>query len=536
MSLWIKAGKTRVGDGADPTRRRRPLLRRLAGSTAVLVRVPVLTLGVILPFTGSTVVSASSGVAYHFSAAPIASAGSIGPGRSLTFVLRVTNNGAPYPGGHVYLGYFQGGHVSGDSTAVPSSQCSASQLPSPGSFVLCSADSKGNVALTYTAPAQLPAQGRADWVGTANPSTTHGAVTHYVYTAVYRFSPSPIAPSGRLGAGATVPITLTAKDGLNNPVPNDTVYLSFSRASGGGSAKVGSTQLTATPVLFTTGSNGALPLTYTAPSSLPSNGQDAVVVQDLRNSPNETNSDSYAFSTSAPVVSVGDVTVVEGDQDPGIPADFTVTISPLQAHAVTVQYVTLCGIGDKGCGEDFVQVFKPVTVTIPANTSSTTILVRQFAYVGGNTGETYNEGWYVKLSNPNVGVLGRSVGNGMLLPDVEGSTTALALLYTGSAGVVPCTDAGGVPLFLTVTLGAQERTAVTFHYQTADGTAIAGTDYTAVSGTATIPAGKTSVVIRVTLLAKLPPANDKTFTLTISNPTGGPTISRATGIGTVMAG
>ncbi len=37
------------------------------------------------------------------------------------------------------------------------------------------------------------------------------------------------------------------------------------------------------------------------------------------------------------------------------------------------------GIGDKGCGEAFKQVFQPVTVTIPAGAASTTFTVRQFA-------------------------------------------------------------------------------------------------------------------------------------------------------------
>lgn len=105
------------------------------------------------------------------------------------------------------------------------------------------------------------------------------------------------------------------------------------------------------------------------------------------------------------------------------------------------------------------------------------MLVRQFAYIGGNSGETYNEGWYVELTNPSAGVLARSIGNGMLLPDVEGTTSAFAALYTGSAGAVPSNDPGGIPLYFTVTLGAVENTIVSFHYATADGSALAGTDY-----------------------------------------------------------
>jgi hypothetical protein len=181
-------------------------------------------------------------------------------------------------------------------------------------------------------------------------------------------------------------------------------------------------------------------------------------------------------------------------------------------------------------------VFAPTTVTIAANTSSTIINVEQFSYIGGHAGETFNEGWFVELLNPSVGVVGRSVGNGMLLPDVENTSTALALLYTGSASVVPVTNAGGVPMYFAVTLGAVQATTVTFQYATSNGTATAGIDYTSVSGTATISPGKTSAVLTVIALPGNPPVSNKTFTLTISNATGGPPISGATGTGTILAG
>lgn len=502
--------------------------------TALLAPL-TLVLGLVLPLAGSTPASAASGLSYHWPAPPIASAGSLAPGQSTTFILRVQNNGVPDPGGPAYLAYWQAAHVAGDSTTLPASQCGGvSLLPSDGSSVLCMADSKAQIALTYTAPAQPPAQGRADWTAKSSP-TGQGPLDHYIYSTIYRFTSSPIAPSGSLAPGAGVPVTLTARDGLNNPVPKSTMYLSFSAAAGGGTAKVGSTPLTATPALFTAGTNGALQITYTAPSPLPSSGHDAIVVRDLHVA-TETNSDSYAFSASTPVVSVGDVTVVEGDQNPGTPAEFTVTVSPVQPNPITVQYRTLCGIGDKTCGEDFAQVTQPATVTIPANAASATVLVTQFAYVGAHAGETYNEGWFVELINPSVGVLGRSVGTGMLLPDVEGSTTPLPLLYTGSAGVVPVTGAAGVWLYFTVTLGAAEPTTVTFNYATADGTALGGVNYTPTSGTATIVAGKTSYVVTVLVLPNTPPTSNKTFTLTISNAKGGPTISGATGTGTILAG
>ena len=484
---------------------------------------------------GSLPAAAASNISYHFPSPPIAPAGSIGPGQSLTFTLRVQQNGLPFPGGQVYLEWYQGEHVTGDSTTLPASQCGGvSTLPNNGS-VRCSADSLGNVALTYNVPAHPPVQGQAGWTAQSSSSGGSRAVDHYVYSTEYRFNPSPIAVPGTLSAGATVPVTLTTDDALDQPVAGSFVYLSFKGAPGGGSAAVGTTALTSTPTLFTADGTGSVNLTYTAPLSLPSSGQDSIVVQDQTSSPKETNSVAYAFSPSTPVISVGDVTVVEGDQQPGIPGDFTVTISPVQSNPVTVQFISLCGIGDKECSEDFRQITSPVTVTIPAGKTNATALVRQYAYVGANEGETYNEGWFVLLSNPSVGVIGRAIGEGTLLPDVESGGTIFPYLYMGSAGVVPTSEAAGVPLMFTVTLGGLQNSDVTFDYATSDGTAFAGINYKAASGTATIAAGKSSAVIKVFLMPQSPPSSALTFTLTISNASGGITISGATGTGTVMA-
>ncbi len=506
---------------------------------------------IAVPILGSVNVGAQAVTAIHFSAVPIAAAGSIGPGGSATITVRVMSGGAPDPGGVVYLfmysitaGSGYGGSIAGDSTTVPASQCGgvgvlgASPIP-------CTADGSGLVVMTYHTPSVLPAQGRADWQAQnsqSSPSIT--AVSHYVYSTEYRFSPSPIASSGSLSAGASVPITLNLQNGSDLPVANDTLYLSF---NGSGSAAVGITPLTSTPALFTADGSGNVQITYTAPLSLPTTGTDAIVVQDLA-SPIVTSSDSYAFSATMPVISVGDVAVIEGDQHPAITADMTVTLSAAQTKPVMVSYFTLCGVGDKGCGphnEDFVQITPQTlkTVKIPAGSTSTVINVPQFSYIGGigncrgtcGSGENYVEGWYVEIVNPVGAIIGRAVGEGLLLPDVEGVSKPLADLYTGNAGVVPVANGTNTPLYFSITLGAVQSSPVTFAYQTADGTAVAGLDYVMASGTGTVPAGASSVVIPVYLLPASPPGSSLYFTFTISNPSSGIAIGLATGNGTLLS-
>jgi len=110
-------------------------------------------------------------------------------------------------------------------------------------------------------------------------------------------------------------VTLTAEDGLDVGIAN-TVYLSFKASAGGGSASVGTTKLTSTPALFSTNASGSLTITYTAPASLPSSGQDVITASDAaKTGSTEKNTDSYSFASATPVISIGNVNVVEGDQN-----------------------------------------------------------------------------------------------------------------------------------------------------------------------------------------------------------------------------
>lgn len=512
-----------------------------------LFSIAFVAAAMVLPgLSTAPAMASSSGVHFAFPAPPIAPAGSIPAAGSLAFTLRVTNNGVADPGVTAYLCQCQDSagvadSVPGDSTTVPAAQCGGvGVLPSNGSLVACTTNSLGQVVLTYHVPATTVAQGRADWIAVSDTSShpAHKAIQHYVYCTVYRFTSSPIARSGSLAAGTSVPVTLTAQDGLDAGI-GSTAYLSFKATTGGGSASVGGTRLTTSPALFSTNSSGSLTITYTAPAARPSSGVDVITAKDGRSASTEANTDSYSFASSTPIISIGNVSQVEGDQKDshhhGIASQFTVTISPAQTSPVTVDYTTLCGVGDKGCGEDFIQVNTPTPVTIPANANSATVSLIQFSYVGGNAGETYNEGWYMKLATPTTGILGRSVGEGILLPDVEGPTTPLPDLYVGDVGLMPITNTGTAPMYFVVTLGALRTSTVTFNYATSNGTAIAGTDYLAASGVGTIPVGATSAIITVNLLPNAPPSSNKAFTLTISNASGGLTIARATGTGTVLA-
>ena len=91
-------------------------------------------------------------------------------------------------------------------------------------------------------------------------------------------------------------------------------------------------------------------------------------------------------------------------------------------------------------------------------------------------------------------------------------------------------DIGNTPLVFTVSLSANATSNVTFSYATADGTAVAGTDYVATSGNGTITSGASTTTITVDVIGNTTPQSNRTFTLNvtaIANAT--PTTLSATG-------
>ena len=90
----------------------------------------------------------------------------------------------------------------------------------------------------------------------------------------------------------------------------------------------------------------------------------------------------------------------------------------------------------------------------------------------------------------------------------------------------------GDAVAFTVSLSAASDAAVTVDYATSDGTAAAGADYTAASGTLTFAAGETAKTVEVATADDTATEGDETFALTLSNPSGA-TLATASATGTI---
>jgi PKD repeat protein len=85
-----------------------------------------------------------------------------------------------------------------------------------------------------------------------------------------------------------------------------------------------------------------------------------------------------------------------------------------------------------------------------------------------------------------------------------------------------------------VTLTAPGATPQEVNFATSDGTAIAGSDYVAASGTITFAAGETSKTVSITIIGDTTQEADEAFIITLSNPVGGLEIADAVATGTIL--
>jgi len=215
---------------------------------------------------------------------------------------------------------------------------------------------------------------------------------------------------------------------------------------------------------------------------------------------------------------VGDVTVTESAANPVV-ASFPVTLDFAAPVTITVAYAS----GDQTAvaGLDYTAVSG--TLTFAPGQTSQSVAVPIFDDVLDEAAETF----VLTLSDPVNAFLAKATGVGTINDNDTAPKLAIqdANLVEG--------DRNSQPLVFTVTLDAPSGQTVLVSYATANGTAVAGVDYTAVSGVLTFTPGQTSLTISVPVLGDLLPEQNETFYVLLSSPQNA-TLSRSQGIGTIV--
>lgn len=210
-----------------------------------------------------------------------------------------------------------------------------------------------------------------------------------------------------------------------------------------------------------------------------------------------------------PVASISGVSVVEGAAGT-VNLVYTVTLSAVSGLATTIAYAT--SDGSATAGSDYAA--KTGTLTIGAGQTTGTITVA----VNGDAFYEADETVTMTLSSPS----GASFAGGGATLSATGTIVnddAPPVLSISDAVLVEG-NSGTSNLVFTVTLSAASGLPVTVAYGTADGSALAGSDYAAATGTLTIAAGQTTGTIVVPVTGDTTYENDETLSLVLSAPTG----------------
>lgn len=219
-----------------------------------------------------------------------------------------------------------------------------------------------------------------------------------------------------------------------------------------------------------------------------------------------------------PTLSIDDVSAAEGNA--GSTA-FTFTASLSQpAPAGGVSFTAATANNSATAGTDYTAASS--ALTIPAGSSTATFTVQ----VTGDIVFEPNETFFVNVS----GVTGATVADGQGLGVIvnDDATPTLAIdsvsLNEGNAGQTAFT--------FTVTMTPSSQVA-TVNYASANGTATAGSDYTANSGTLTFAPGDTSKTVTVQVAGDNLVEPNETFTVTLSGALGAILVT-PTGTGTIV--
>jgi hypothetical protein len=219
-------------------------------------------------------------------------------------------------------------------------------------------------------------------------------------------------------------------------------------------------------------------------------------------------------SSAPPSFSVSGASIAEGGT-----LVFTVARSGSASSAVSVAFATADGTAVSG--SDYTA--SSGTLSFASGETSKTVSVATIDDASPESPETV----LLNLSNPSAGT---TIATGQATGTITDNDSAPT---PPSFAVSDVTVTEGGTLVFTITKTGTTSSSYTVNYSTANGTALAASDFTAVSGTLTFAATDSSKTVSVSTIDDASSEGTETMELDLSGPSGGATISDGTGIGTI---
>lgn len=318
------------------------------------------------------------------------------------------------------------------------------------------------------------------------------------------------------GAGGTSAANFTV---LLSPASANTVTVNYATADN--TATAGSDYVaTSGTVTFTPGQQSqTVSVTINGDTTVEPN---EIFFVNLSNPSNATIGDNQGLGTitnddSQPSISIDNVTVTEGNAGTTT-ATFTVSLSNASSQTTTVNYAT--ADNSATAGSDYTAASGTVTFTPGQITQSINVAV------SGDTTFESNETFNVNLTSPVNATIADNQGIGTITNDDTQPTISIndAAVIEGNSGTVAAT--------FTVSLSNASSQTINVNYATADGSATAGADYVATSGTLTFTPGQLTQPIAVTVNSETTFEGNETFNVNLSGATNA-TIADNQGVGII---
>ena len=217
------------------------------------------------------------------------------------------------------------------------------------------------------------------------------------------------------------------------------------------------------------------------------------------------------FSVTASVT--GGDSAAEGVANAAL--DFEISLSEAAPDDIDIQYETRPG----SASADSDYASRSGTITIPSGSLTASIAVAIVDDFLDEPDETVN----VAITSVSSGTIATGSASGTIVDNDAEPTLSIA-----SASVVEG-NAGDTPVNFDLTMNRVSGFDVSVDFATSDITAIAGEDYTAGTGTVTIPAGSRRGIVTIQVSGDTIDESNETFNVTISNP-----VNVQTGTATVV--
>jgi large repetitive protein len=220
---------------------------------------------------------------------------------------------------------------------------------------------------------------------------------------------------------------------------------------------------------------------------------------------------------AAPSITISDKTITEGDNGTAT-ITYTVNLSTPSAKPISVKYTTADGTAT--AGTDYTATNGTISFAPGETTQTITVQVL------GDAIDEFDETFFLNLSDATFATIDHQQALSTIV-DNDAPPVLTINDRTITEG-----DNGTTTVTFTVNLGAASAKPITVDYSTLDGTAVAGSDYTATNGTLTFAPGETSKTISIYVIGDTIDEFDESFFLNLSNATNA-TIADAQGAGTI---